>query len=111
MFKKAQSRKERRKIMKKMWQGLSFFKKSFQGWWVVASYHHPDSITWRWMLSLDGRYGKWKCLPKFGPSYYGGTKFKSPSGDIGFWFNIPLVGQFGFSTQKHMFIEKKEGEG
>jgi hypothetical protein len=93
--------------MRKIWQGISFFKKSFQGWWVVASCHHPDSITWRWSISFDGRNTK-LCWPKFGPSYSMGTKLFSPRGDIGFWICIPLVGTFGFNTQKHMWREANQ---
>lgn len=32
--------------------GLSFFERTnCKDWFVIASYHHPDSITWRWSLS------------------------------------------------------------
>ena len=88
--------------IKKIWFGLRFFKRSFQGWWVIASYHHPDSITWRWCLSLDHRYGHWKCWPKIGPSWNMG-KWWTLNGNISFWFTIPLLGVFGFSTQEHMW--------
>lgn len=90
------------KELKKIWYGLRFFNKSFQGWWIIASYHHQDSITWRWSIIFDGRYSK-ICLPKFGPGYYMGTKYFSPNGDLSIWLVIPWVGTFSFNTQKHMW--------
>ena len=92
--------------MIKVLRGLTFFKKSFQGWWVIASYHHPDSITWRWSISLNQKWLK-LCLPKFGPSYSMGTKYLAPNGDFGAWFTIPLIGTFGISTQQHLWKERK----
>lgn len=93
----------------KIWQGLKFFNKSFQGWWVLASYHHPDSITWRWSVAFDGRNAR-LCLPKFGPSYYMGTKFLSPNGDFGCWLALPMIGVISLNTQAHMWRQKKPND-
>lgn len=89
----------------KVWYGLKFFKKSFQGWWVLASYHHPDSITWRWSLSFDGRQKK-RCWPKFGPGYFMGKKYRSPNGEFSLWIQIPFVGVVSLNTQAHMWRQQ-----
>lgn len=46
--------------------GLSLFSETnSDSLWNIASYHHPDSITWRWSLSFSkgrrfrGDDGKW----------------------------------------------------
>lgn len=65
--------------------------------------HHPDSLTWRFLLSFDHRNRR-LCWPKFGPSYSMGTKYRSPNGDeFSAWAELPLIGTFSFSTQKHMW--------
>ena len=86
----------------KIWYGLRFLEKSFQGWYVVASYHHPDSITWRWSISFDPRNRK-LCWPRFGPGYFMGKKYLSPSGELSIWLVLPLIGTFSFNTQSHMW--------
>jgi hypothetical protein len=91
---------------RKVWFGLRFFERSFQGWYVLASYHHPDSITWRWSISFDPRR-RGICWPKFGPGYSMGTKFLSPNGYLSAWLVFPLIGTFSLSTQAHMWRVKK----
>ena len=93
--------------MRKIWKGLTFFKKTFQGWWVVAAYHHPDSITWRWSLSFDGRYPK-KGWPKIGPGFYMGKEWRAPNGNFSAWLRIPFIGSFSFNTQDHLWKDGRD---
>ena len=95
--------------MRKILSGLRFFNKSYQGWWVLASYHHPDSITWRWSITFDGRNAKF-CWPKFGPSFSMGKKYFSLSGDFGAWLVLPYIGTFSFNAQKPMWKETHQKE-
>ena len=64
--------------------------------WVLAAYHHPDSITWRWGLSfsirVDGRAGFYFMR------VYRGQGFNFHAGA-----NIPFIGSVSLNTQPHMF--------
>jgi hypothetical protein len=83
--------------------GLKFFSKTNSvGRTILVSYHHPDSITWRWYLDFT-TLEKIRLYPSFGPSYSMGSKFISPSGDFGAWLLIPFVGVFSIGTQKNMW--------
>ena len=64
---------------------------------LIASYHHPKSITWRWSLSWSKKLSydkKWL--------YY-----KNNNGVV-FGFSLPIVGGLTILTQKHMFDEKND---
>ena len=85
--------------------GLSFFERTnCKDWFVIASYHHPDSITWRWSLSyyLPTKKTYWRW-PKIKPGYFCGQKYRSPNGNFSGGINIPLIGSFWVSTQEHMW--------
>lgn len=60
---------------------------------VLASYHHPRSITWRWALYWH-KAGKpilkiitWNRLPSYGS----------------YTVTLPFVGSLRLVTQEHMF--------
>jgi len=62
----------------------------------IASYHHEDSITWRWVLSYS--------LRKAGKT---GVYFLRTYRGRGFNFhagiNIPVLGSLSLQTQPHMW--------
>ena len=64
--------------------------------WVLAAYHHPDSITWRLSVCYSKR--------KAGKT---GVYFMRVYRDQGFNFhagiNIPLLGSISIQTQPHMW--------
>lgn len=61
---------------------------------VIASYHRPDSITWRWALYWQRwKFHSWKLF----------QLWRSTNGNGYGWFSIPFVGTFSLSAQPHMF--------
>ena len=64
---------------------------------VLASYHHPESITWRWALDWV-RPTKLLVLPRV-------QHWKpNPQATMGsFSILLPLIGAFAFRWQAHMF--------
>ena len=87
--------------------GIKFFKKTNSaGRIILISYHHPDSITWRFYLDFTRSSGM-KIFPKFGPSYSMGKSWFSPSGDFGGWLRVPFLGVFSIGTQQHMWVNIK----
>lgn len=62
---------------------------------VLASYHHPASITWRWSLSWS-RPRVWFRWPAY--SFH-----RTPNGYNSYSVGLPLVGGFMLSTQPHMW--------
>ncbi len=92
------------KAILKIWQGLRFWRPANRkGWLVLASYHHPDSITWRWSLDYYASTRPWQIFPLYGPSYNNGKSWRSPSGCFSGWLRIPFLGFLSLSTQSHMW--------
>lgn len=82
-------------------RGLSFFKRSHCNGtpirsWLLAAYHHPRSLTWRW--------GIWYSMRKAGKT---GVYFMRVYRSQGFNFhagiNLPLFGSVSMQTQPHMW--------
>lgn len=81
--------------------GFSFFRRTnCEGSYVLAAFHHPDSITWRWCVWYD-KPRSFKIA--LGPNYNLGTSWRSPNGDFGGWLTLGPLGQFSFSTQQPMW--------
>ena len=79
---------------------LSFFRRQHSNGkpvdsWILASYHHPDSITWRWHIGYSRVAGK------------SGVYFQRVYRRQGFNFhagiNVPLLGSLSIQTQPHMW--------
>lgn len=80
--------------------GLSFF--DFNTNWKgfnVASYHHPNSLTWRWVLSYYAPCRRTAFLfPKF---------INLSRGRIRLQLTLPLLGCLVFNTQDHCWKNKQ----
>lgn len=88
-----------------MFSGLSFFKRMHSNGtpidsYTIASFHHPQSITWRW--------GIWYSKRKNGRT---GFYFRRVYKDRGFNFhsglNLPILGSISIQTQPHMWDKKR----
>lgn len=66
--------------------------------WVVASYHHPDSITWRWPIRYSRRAGK--------PGVYFTRVYRYQGFNFHAGINLPLLGSLSVQTQPHMWEKK-----
>jgi hypothetical protein len=66
---------------------------------VIAAYHPPRSITWRWALDWT-RPVKLLCLPRCG-------RWSSPHREQGsIWFALPIVGGLHLRWQPYMWRDK-----
>jgi hypothetical protein len=71
---------------------------------LLAAWHHPRSITWRWAVYWNR--GTRRLLPAIEGGYWGG-KFFSPSGELSATFRLPLwLGSLSIRTQAHMWRQK-----
>lgn len=68
---------------------------------ILAGFHHPDSITWRWAL-----YWEKPALKTWRPSVY---RWKPrPTAEYGSaGIYLPLLGGLTLSWQAHMFRNSK----
>ena len=82
-------------------KGLSFFDRQHSNGtqissWILAAYHHPNSITWRWVI--------WYSARQTGRT---GLYFTRVHRSRGFNFdaviNLPLLGSLRMQTQPHMW--------
>lgn len=66
---------------------------------VLAGYHHPNSITWRWSLQWikPNKHCWWKLKTSAWPEK--GRRYTTGSRSI----LLPLIGGFTVSWQQHMF--------
>ena len=82
-------------------KGLSFFTRQHCNGtpirsWTIAAYHHPDSLTWRWLISYSarksGRAGVYACsgIRAMGFNFHAGI-------------NLPILGSLSIRTQPHMW--------
>lgn len=62
---------------------------------VLASYHHPKSITWRWCLYWERAKTRW-CKP----SYIKEVRFKTIE------LTLPLLGTLCLKWQNHLWRNK-----
>lgn len=88
----------------KVWYGVRFFERTNSPEsFVLASYHHPDSITWRWSVWYSKpRRAEW-CWPKIGPGYKMGTNYWASNGYFSGWIRLPYVGGVSLNTQPAMW--------
>ena len=63
----------------------------------IASYHHPDSITWRWALYYHLPRG-WKSLFRW-PR----IDWRNSANYLYCSVNLPFVGGLSLTTQAHMW--------
>lgn len=89
-------------------KGLEFFKRMHSNGtridaWVVATYHHPDSITWRWSLTYSKRKNGRTGL--YFMRVYRGQGFNFHAG-----INLPAIGSLSMQTQPHMWEKKIRGQ-
>lgn len=81
-------------------KGFSFFQRTHSNGkptddFVVVAYHHPDSITWRFVISYSRKSNKF--FAGFCRVYRGcGFNFHAR-------FMVPLVGSLSIRTQPHMW--------
>lgn len=94
------------KQLRKIWRGLRFFQRTNgEGWYIIVSYHHPDSITWRWSLSYHTTEHRAWRFPMVKPSYAMGTKYWAANGYFGGYLALPFVGAISLNTQPAMWRE------
>lgn len=70
------------------------------GDWMVAGWHWPSSITWRWSL----KWSKSRPIKKLHFHRYN-------NGGGSAWVRLPLVGQLHLSWQTNMWRKAQQGEG
>jgi len=81
--------------------GLTFFTRMHANGtpidsWNLASYHHPNSITWRWVICYSrrkaGRTGAYfmRVYRRQGFNFHAGI-------------NLPIIGSLSVQTQPHMW--------
>ena len=88
-----------------MIRGLRFFERTnMVNTFLIASYHHPRSITWRWAIYLDRKDTSFRF--RFGPGYSMGKKYYSPNGEFSLWVGLWLIGTISLNIQKHMWIDE-----
>ncbi len=77
-----------------------------QGNWVLLSYHHPDSVVWRWAIYYQPSK---EILPSFGPSYSSGKTYFAGKSYFGAWLRLPFkLGVLSISTQPKMLRTRNE---
>lgn len=83
-------------------KGLTLFKRMHSNGkpinsWIVASWHNPRSITWRWSISYSRK----------NPDKYGAHFFRVyrhvPGINFQAGINLPILGSISISTQPHMW--------
>jgi len=78
--------------------GLTVFTRTNSpGYWNIAAYHSPHSLTWRWVLSFarqrrDGNF-LWPLL----------WWYRLPNGCLHWGFRIPLIGTINWQAQEPMW--------
>jgi hypothetical protein len=65
---------------------------------VIAAYHHPNSITWRWALEWVKPKGLLPLFRAWGNKSYGSVSFY-----------LPVFGGFYLRWQQHMMLKQKGG--
>lgn len=60
----------------------------------LASFHHPDSITWRWALYWNKNLS-WAS---------GASTWKAPNGNGSISFRLPWIGGLSLAWQEHMWL-------
>lgn len=80
-------------------QGLTLFSRTMpQRRWLIASWHSPHSLTWRWFVDFylfdRGHRRAWPL----------GWKYGRPNGNLSCGFVVPWVGAFSLQTQKPMWF-------
>ena len=66
---------------------------------VLAAYHHPNSITWRWALYWNKHYRlTFKIL----------SWCRYPDGHGSATLTLPFIGGLTLSTQAHMFRNNRQ---
>ena len=89
------------KVRKLIYAVHLFEKTNCRGSYVVAAYHHPDSITWRWSIwySLPR---KLFVLPKL--------QYDSTNGYGYLSLNVPIFGSISLNTQPSMWRDEIAGQ-
>jgi hypothetical protein len=78
-------------------RGLTLFGRTNESnRWIIAAWHNPRSITWRWLLSFG-----WAPTQR----QFNFHRFKINTG-LSFDIHVPFVGWFAFRTQRSMFMHK-----
>ena len=81
--------------------GFSFFKRQHSNGtpirsWTIAAYHHPQSITWRWVVSYSTRKAGRTGVYAMRVYRYAGFNFHAG-------INLPVLGSISIQTQPHMW--------
>jgi len=84
----------------------SFFRKTnATNEWVVAAYHNPASITWKWALYFGlFRGDERRFWPLFMPGYR--TAEGRPVGQERWAVRVPFIGILRYCTQDEMPISR-----
>lgn len=78
-----------------MFEGFGLFKKTSDSRrWLLAFYHSPHSLTWRWTFSF-GFYPARRVWPIF-------QSYRTNDG-LQWWLRIPFVGMLDFHQQRPMW--------
>jgi hypothetical protein len=68
--------------------------------WVIASWHNPESLTWRWTFN----YAKFSKHCATGLNYQRTYKYKNGlNGRV--LLNLPIIGRWCFEAQPSMFLK------
>ena len=84
-------------------KGLTLFKQMHSNGtpidsWVIASWHNPKSLTWRWTLN----YTRFSEHCTTGLNYSQTYRYKEGfNGRV--LFNLPVIGRWCFEAQPSMF--------
>jgi hypothetical protein len=77
-------------------QGLRFFNRDSGGGMVLASWHSPHSMTWRWLLAFRRFKGdEWRAWPLW-------WSYRDNNG-LQWGARLPWWGILGFSQQRPMW--------
>jgi hypothetical protein len=89
--------------------GLTFFKRMHSNGtpinsFIVASWHNPNSITWRWSISYSIRNAGQTGV--YFIRVYRGRGFNFHAG-----INLPMFGSLSIQTQPSIWIKQKAAHG
>lgn len=76
--------------------GIRFFTRDSAGDWIIASYHNPKSLTWRWLLA-------WCSYCEGFPKNFGLSLEPKPIFQGRWRFGFGSFGYLYFATQKPMW--------
>lgn len=87
-------------------KGLKFFTRQHRNGtpirsWTLASYHHPNSLTWRWVISYSAR--KAGRTGVYAMRVYRNRGFNFHAG-----INLSILGSLSIQTQPHMWKNNEQ---